>query len=202
MTKRNQRNQAQPSQKLRPALQRNQRNPPLYKGGCVGAVLRREEEGLVQRKQAADTLCLGSPPRFRHELYLLDPVGQSLRAGVKRLGQVLFELTGTLATLHDSIPGQPPRPRPRGLAQRHQGQAVGWNRQRQWPPLEALMGRPSFGRPRRASGRSQGPTKHRNRSGNRRTVPLPRNQVREIRGGSAPLLAVALLVYACATRGW
>ena len=29
MTKRNQRNQAQPSQKLRLALQRNQRNPPL-----------------------------------------------------------------------------------------------------------------------------------------------------------------------------
>ncbi len=32
-------------------------------------------------------------------------------------------------------------------------------------------------------------------------APLPRNQVREIRGGSAPLLAVALLVYAYATRG-
>ena len=66
-------------------------------------VLRREEEGLVQRKQAADTLCLGSPPRFRHKLCVWDPVGQSLRAGVKRLGQVLFELTGTLATLYDSI---------------------------------------------------------------------------------------------------
>jgi hypothetical protein len=45
---------------------------------------------------------LGQPKRLPGESFINDPIGQSLRVGVTRLGQALFALTGSLAALHDA----------------------------------------------------------------------------------------------------